>query len=72
MILRKLWNAYHISRSKKNIERMIKYAKAIQDVQKDMEIMTTSFPHLLLYGDVFKLLEYKNQKASGSKTILNS
>ena len=58
--------------NEKNIERMIKYAKAIQDVQKDMGIKTTSFPHLLLYGDVFKLLEHKNQKASGSKTILNS
>ena len=62
-VLRKLWNAYHISRSEKNIERMIKYAKAIQDVQKDMGIKTTSFPHLLLYGDIFKLLEHKNQKA---------
>jgi len=62
-VLRKLWNAYHISRCyEKNIERMIKYAKAIQDVQKDMGIKTTSFPHLLLYGDIFKL-EYKNQKA---------
>lgn len=62
-VLRKLWNAYHISRSEKNIEKMIKYAKAIQDVQKDMGIKTTSFPHLVLYGDIFKLLEYKNQKA---------
>ncbi|MGB5090288.1 MAG: hypothetical protein WBN72_05015 [Nitrososphaeraceae archaeon] len=62
-VLRKLWNAYHISRSEKNIKRMIKYAKAIQDVQKDMGIKTTSFPDLLLYGDVFMLLEHKNQKA---------
>lgn len=63
-VLRKLWNAYHISRCyEKNIERMIKYAKAIQDVQKDMGIETTSFPNLLLYGDIFKLLEHKNQKA---------
>jgi hypothetical protein len=63
-VLKKFWNAYHISRCyEKNIERTIKYAKAIQDVQKDMGIKTTSFPHLALYGDIFKLLEHKNQKA---------
>jgi hypothetical protein len=28
-----------------------------------MGIKTTSFPDLLLYGDVFVLLEHKNQKA---------
>jgi hypothetical protein len=62
-VLRKLWKAYHISCYEKNIKRMIKYAKAIQVVQKDMGIKTTSFPNLLLYGDIFKLLEHKNQKA---------
>jgi hypothetical protein len=30
---------------------MKKYARKIQDVQKDMGIKTTSFPHLGLYGD---------------------
>jgi hypothetical protein len=34
---------------------MEKYARAIQEVQKDMGIKTTSFPHLGLYGDVFVL-----------------
>lgn len=62
-VLRKLWNAYHVSRSyEKNFERMIKYAKAIQDVQKDMGIKTTSFPHLRLYGDVFILNNKKGER----------
>jgi hypothetical protein len=34
---------------------MEKYARAIQSVQKDMGIKTTSFPHLGIYGDVFIL-----------------
>jgi hypothetical protein len=34
---------------------MVKYARAIQNVQKDMGIKTTSFPHLGLYGDVLIL-----------------
>ena len=62
-VLRKLWNAYHISRCyEKNNERMIKYAKAIQEVQKDMGIRTTSFPHLGLYGDVFILNNKKGER----------
>jgi len=62
-VLRKLWNAYHISRCyEKNIERMIKYAKAIQDVQKDMGIKTTSFPHLGLYGDVLVLNDKREKR----------
>jgi hypothetical protein len=38
---------------------MKKYAKAIQDVQKDMGIKTASFPHLGLYGDAL-ILKAKN------------
>jgi len=30
---------------------MKKYAKAIQSVQKDLGIKTTSFPHIGIYGD---------------------
>jgi len=52
----KLWHGYHRARiGGERIEQMEKYAKAIQDVQKDMGIKTTSFPHLGLYGDVFIL-----------------
>lgn len=61
-VLRKMWYGYHKARrDEKNYERMVKYAKAIQDVQKDMGIKTTSFPHLRLYGDVF-ILNDKNGK----------
>jgi hypothetical protein len=38
---------------------MKKYAKAIQDVQKDMGIRIASFPHLSLYGDAL-ILNAKN------------
>ncbi|HSA73823.1 MAG TPA: hypothetical protein VLD84_07710 [Nitrososphaeraceae archaeon] len=34
---------------------MVKYARAIQEVQKDMGIKTTSFPHLGIYGDTLVL-----------------
>ncbi|MDP9211624.1 MAG: hypothetical protein M3N27_06520, partial [Thermoproteota archaeon] len=55
-VMRKMWYGYHKARhDEKNYERMVKYAKAIQDVQKDMGIKTTSFPHLGLYGDVLIL-----------------
>jgi hypothetical protein len=55
----KMWIGYHIAMSGadgcRSFEKMEKYAKAIQGVQKDMGIKTTSFPHLGLYGDVFVL-----------------
>ena len=55
-VLRKMWYAYHKSRdSDEDIEKMKKYAKAIQEVQEDLGIKTTSFPHLGLYGDVLVL-----------------
>ena len=41
---------------------MEKYGKAIQSVQKDMGIKTTSFPHLGLYGDVFILNNKKGER----------
>ena len=55
-VMRKLWYGYHKSRcDERNLGRMKKYASAIQKVQKDMGIATTSFPHLGLYGDVLIL-----------------
>lgn len=62
-ILRKMWYSYHKARTQnEGIERMEKYAKAIQSVQKDMGIKTTSFPHLGLYGDVFILNNKKGER----------
>jgi hypothetical protein len=59
-VLGKMWYGYHIARTRENsLEKMIKYAKAIQKVQEDMGIKTTSFPHLGLYGDV---LIFNNKK----------
>ena len=61
-VLRKLWHGYHRARLDENsIEKMEKYARAVQNVQKDMGIKTTSFPHLGIYGDVF-ILNYKNDE----------
>jgi hypothetical protein len=60
-VLPRLWYAYHKSRQEKNLERIKKYAGAIQKVQEDMGIKTTSFPHLGLYGDVF-ILNNKNDE----------
>ena len=52
MSLRKMWYAYHKAfHDDKDIEKMKKYAKAIQSVQKDLGIKTTSFPHIGIYGD---------------------
>ena len=62
-VLRKMWYGYHRGLQRKNLEEMIKYAKAIQDVQKDMGIKTTSFPHLGLYGDQFILNNKKGERA---------
>jgi len=60
--LSKLWHGYHRARlDGEKLEQMIKYAKAIQGVQKDMGIKTTSFPHLRLYGDQF-ILHNKNDE----------
>lgn len=55
-VMRKLWYGYHKARTQeKDIRKMEKYARAIQNVQKDMGIKTTSFPHLGIYGDHFVL-----------------
>jgi hypothetical protein len=61
-----MWIGYHIARNGtdggRSFEKMKKYAKAIQDVQKDMGIPTTSFPHLGLYGDVLVLNNRKGER----------
>jgi hypothetical protein len=51
----KLWYGYYKARQNESLESVKKYAKAIQSVQEDMGIKTTSFPHLGLYGDVLVL-----------------
>jgi hypothetical protein len=61
----KMWNGYHRARiGGEKIEQMEKYAKAIQNVQKDMGIKTTSFPHLGLYGDVFVLNNRQGERVA--------
>ena len=61
-VMQKLWFGYHKARLQgEKLEEMMKYAKAIQNVQKDMGIKTTSFPHLGLYGDQF-VLHNKNDE----------
>jgi len=61
-ILRKMWWAYKHALGDQNLEQMEKYAKAIQAVQKDMGIKTTSFPHLRLYGDELILNNKKGER----------
>jgi len=66
-VLRKLWYAYRRAiGTDKDIDKMKKYAKAVQDVQKDMGIKTASFPHLGLYGDAL-ILNAKNGKSRVSE-----
>ena len=67
-VLRKLWYAYRRAKAADNDPiRMKKYAKAIQDVQKDMGIKTASFPDLELYGDLF----VRNDK-NGQRIVFES
>jgi hypothetical protein len=62
-VMAKLWFGYHKARLQgEKLEQMIKYAKAIQGVQEDMGIKTTSFPHLGLYGDQFILHNKKDER----------
>ena len=59
-----MWYGYHRARTRENsLEKMIKYAKAIQKVQEDMGIKTTSFPHLGIYGDVLILNDKNGNRA---------
>jgi len=61
-VMQKLWFGYHKARQAEKLEQVIKYAKAIQNVQEDMGIKTTSFPHLGLYGDVLILHNKKDER----------
>ena len=62
-VMRRLWHGYHRARLDENsIVKMEKYARAIQNVQKDMGIKTTSFPHLGIYGDIFILNNKNNER----------
>ena len=62
-VMAKLWFGYKKARdSDKSIEKMKKYAKALQAVQEDMGIKTTSFPHLGLYGDSLVLNDRKGNR----------
>jgi|SRR4029078_6875432 len=62
-VLSKLWFGYkRAMNSDKSIEKMVKYAKGIQSVQKDMGIETASFPHLGLYGDSLILYDKKRNR----------
>ena len=62
-VMRRLWHGYHRARLDENsIEKMEKYARAIQSVQKDMGIKTTSFPHLGIFGDIFVLNNKNNER----------
>jgi len=61
-VMAKMWYGYHKARcDEKDYEGTVKYAKAIQRGQEDMGILTTSFPHLGLYGDVFILNNNKGE-----------
>jgi hypothetical protein len=61
-VMQKLWFGYHKARQAEKLEQIIKYAKAIQNVQEDMGIKTTSFPYLGLYGDVLILHNKKDER----------
>jgi len=62
-VMGKMWYAYRKAKNHdKDVKKMEKYARAIQNVQKDMGIKTTSFPHLGIYGDVFILNNKKGER----------
>lgn len=58
--LHRLWFAYKISKSESNINKMEHYARAIQEVQEDMGLKTSSFPHLGIFGDVLVFRDNKS------------
>ena len=61
-VMQKLWFGYHKACQAEKLEQVRKYAKAIQNVQEDMGIKTTSFPHLRLYGDLLILHNKKDER----------
>jgi hypothetical protein len=63
-ILRKMWYGYHKARrDEQDIEGMMKYASAIQNIQEDMGLSIASFPNLGLHGNGFLL---SDKKSNGS------
>ena len=55
-MMRWMWLVYHRASRDGKLENMEKYAKSyLNNLQKDMGIKTTSFPHLGIYGDEFIL-----------------
>lgn len=68
--LQRLWTAYKNSKTLANIDKMEKYARAIQDVQEDLGLKTTSFPHLGIYGDQLTLYDYSPNREDGTSRIL--
>jgi hypothetical protein len=60
--LNKVWWGYLRSRKENNIERMEHYARQIQDVQEDLGLKTTSFPHLGIYGDQLTLYDHSTSR----------
>ena len=62
----KMWVGYQIAMNgadgDRSFAKMKKYAIAIQKVQEDMGIKTTSFPHLVLYGDQFVLNNKQDER----------
>ena len=60
--LHRLWFAYKSSKSEANIEKMEHYARAIQEVQEDIGLKTTSFPHLGIYGDQLTLYDHSTRE----------
>lgn len=59
--LHRLWFAYKSSKKEANIAKMEHYAIAIQQVQEDIGLKTTSFPHLGIYGDKLTLYDHKSR-----------
>lgn len=49
--LSRLWCAYMARKKANDIEKMEKYARAIQETQEDLGLKTSSFPHLGIFGD---------------------
>lgn len=68
--LHRLWIAYKISKSEANIGKMEHYAGAIQEVQEDMGLKTTSFPQLGIYGDQLTLYDHSTSRKDRPAKVL--
>lgn len=68
--LNKVWWGYRRSRNENNIERMEHYARQIQDVQEDLGLKTTSFPHLGIYGDQITRYDHSTTRKDSPPKVL--